>query len=67
MRDSRNQADSEPTRVAARRRVCHRGATLVRPPSKASHAQVLELTIDREFLAARDRHLAQERIRAGVT
>ena len=30
-------------------------------------AQGLKLTIDREILAVRDRHLAQEGIRAGVT
>ena len=43
---------------------------LVRPwcdPSLASHPQGPELTIERESLAARDRHRAQERIRAGVT
>jgi hypothetical protein len=42
----------------------------VRPwcdPSQAYDAQGLELTIDRETLAVRDRHLARERIRAGVT
>ena len=36
-------------------------------PLASAHAQGLELTIDRETLAVRDRHLAQGGIRAGVT
>ena len=66
MRDSRNHTASQGSRVAARRRVCHTGATLVRPELGVPPAG-LELTIDRQSLAARDRHLAHERIRAGVT
>jgi hypothetical protein len=67
MRDSRNHAASQRSRVAARRRVCHAGATLVRPRARGPTRKGLELTIARESLAARDRHLAQERIREGVT
>ena len=66
MRDSRDHAALRRSRVAARRRVCHAGATLVRPELGVPRAG-LELTIDRESVAARDRHLARERIRAGVT
>jgi hypothetical protein len=42
---------------------------LTEPPARlaTAHAQGLELKIDRETLAVRDRHLAQEGIRAGVT